>query len=106
MPDRSIRLAPLYDLVSTVYYEELTDMMAMKIGKQSKSALIHPNDVDQFAADAGLGAALTRARIPALADRLLEEIRSIDKPSPVSEDVAKLIEERCKTYRSRFIKAE
>jgi len=34
MPDRSIRLAPLYDLVSTVYYEELTDKMAMKIGKQ------------------------------------------------------------------------
>lgn len=104
MPDRSIRLAPLYDLVSTVYYEELTDKMAMKIGKQPKSALIHPNDVDQFAADAGLGAALARARIPALADRLLEEIRGIDKLNPVSEDVAKLIEERCKTYRSRFTK--
>ena len=104
MPDRSIRLAPLYDLVSTVYYEELTDKMAMKIGKQPESALIRPEDVDQFAADAGLGAALARARIPALANRLLEEIRGIDKPNPVSEDVAKLIEERCKTYRSRFAK--
>ena len=102
MPDRSIRLAPLYDLVSTVYYEELTNKMAMKIGKQPESALIRPKDVDQFAADAGLGAALARARIPALANRLLEEIRGIDKPNPVSEDVAKLIEERCKTYRSRF----
>lgn len=104
MPDRSIRLAPLYDLVSTVYYEELTNKMAMKIGKQPESALIRPEDVDQFAADAGLGAALARARIPALANRLLEEIRGIDKPNPVSEDVAKLIEERCKTYRSRFAK--
>ncbi|MDH4054542.1 MAG: type II toxin-antitoxin system HipA family toxin [Gammaproteobacteria bacterium] len=102
MPDRSVRLAPLYDLVSTVYYEELTNKMAMKIGKQPESALIRPEDVDQFAADAGLGAALARARIPALANRLLEEIRGIDKPNPVSEDVAKLIEERCKTYRSRF----
>ncbi len=104
MPDRSIRLAPLYDLVSTVYYEELTDKMAMKIGKQPRSALIHPKDIDQFAADASLGAALARARIPALVDRLLEEIPGIDKPNPVSEDVAKLIEERCKTYRSRFTK--
>ena len=102
MPDRSVRLAPLYDLVSTVYYEELTNKMAMKIGKHPESALIRPEDVDQFAADAGLGAALARARIPALANRLLEEIRGIDKPNPVSEDVAKLIEERCKTYRSRF----
>ena len=102
MPDRSVRLAPLYDLVSTVYYEELTNKMAMKIGKQPESALIRPEDVDQLAADAGLGAALARARIPALANRLLEEIRGIDKPNPVSEDVAKLIEERCKTYRSRF----
>lgn len=102
MPNRSVRLAPLYDLVSTVYYEELTNKMAMKIGKQPESALIRPEDVDQFAADAGLGAALARARIPALANRLLEEIRGIDKPNPVSEDVAKLIEERCKTYRSRF----
>jgi len=102
MPDRSIRLAPLYDLVSTVFYSELTDKMAMKIGKQPKSALIHPKDVEHFAADARLGAALTRARIPALADRLLEEISGIDKPNPVSEAVAKLIEERCKNYRSRF----
>ncbi len=104
MSDRSIRLAPLYDLVSTVYYEELTDKMAMKIGKQPRSALIHPKDVDQFAADAGLGAALARARIPLMAGRLLEQIRSIDKPNPVSEDVAKLIAERCNTYRSRFTK--
>ena len=101
-PDQSIRLAPLYDLVCTVYYEELTDKMAMKIGGQAKSALIHPGNFDRFAADAGLGAALTRARIPALADRLLEQIPGIDKPTPVSEAVAALITERCEDYRSRF----
>lgn len=102
MPDRSIRLAPLYDLVSTVFYTELTDRMAMKIGKQPKSALIYPKDVDRFAADAGLGAAQTRARFPALAGRLLDEISSIDKPHSISESVASLIVERCKDYESRF----
>jgi hypothetical protein len=76
--------------------------MAMKIGKQPKSALIYPKEVNQFAADAGLGAALARARIPVLADRLLKEIPGIDKPHPISESVATLITERCKDYESRF----
>lgn len=104
MPDRSVRLAPLYDLVCTVYYEELTDKMAMKIGGEAQSALIYPESVDLFAAGAGLAAGQTRARIPALAARLLEEIPGIDKPSPVSEAVATLIMERCKDYQSRFSK--
>ena len=104
LPDRSIRLAPLYDLVSTVFYPELTDRMAMKIGKQPKSALIHPKDIDRFAADAGLGVAQTRARIPALAGRLLDEIPGIQKPHRISESVASLITERCKDYTSRFRK--
>jgi serine/threonine-protein kinase HipA len=69
MPGQSVHLAPLYDLVSTVFYPELTDRMAMKIGKQPKSALLYPKDIDRFAADAGLGAAQTRARIPTLARR-------------------------------------
>ena len=102
MPDRSIRLAPLYDLVSTVFYPELIDRMAMKIGKQPKSSLIYPKDFDRFAADAGLGVAAARARIPALADRLLEEIPGIDTPHPISESVASLISERCKDYQTRF----
>jgi len=102
MPDRSVRLAPLYDLVSTVFYPELTDRMAMKIGKQPKSALVYPKDIDRFAADAGLGAAQTRARIPTLASRLLEEIPGIESPHPVSESVASLITERCKDYEFRF----
>jgi len=102
LPDRSIRLAPLYDLVSTVFYPELTDRMAMKIGKQPKSALLHPKDVDRFASDAGLGKALARARIPALAGRLLQQIPRIDKPHPISGSVASLIAERCKDFESRF----
>jgi serine/threonine-protein kinase HipA len=102
MPDRSVRLAPLYDLVSTVFYPELTDRMAMKIGKQPKSALVYPKDIDRFAADAGLGTAQTRARIPTLASRLLEKIPGIERPHPVSESVASLITERCNDYEFRL----
>ena len=104
MPDRSIRFAPLYDLVCTVYYPRLTDKMAMKIGEAAKSALVYPRDIDRFAEQTGLGAAQTRARIPAVADRLLEEIPGITRTGPVSEALAKLIEERCRDFRSRFSK--
>ena len=103
-PDRSIRLAPLYDLVCTVHYQELTDKMAMKIGGAAKSALIYPGNIERFAAEAGLAVAQTRARIPALAGRLLEEIPGIEKPNPISEAVAALIAARCEDYRSRFSK--
>ncbi len=102
MPDRSIRLAPLYDLVCTVYYAELTDKMAMKIGGEAKSALIYPRQIERFAADAGLAAAQTRARVSVLIERLLEEIPSIKKPNPISEGVAALITGRCHDYRSHF----
>jgi serine/threonine-protein kinase HipA len=104
MPDRSVRLAPLYDLVCTVYYPELTDKMAMKIGGEARSALTYPRQIERFAADAGLAAAQTRARVSAPADRLLEEIPGIEKPNAVSEDVAALITERCNDGRSRFSK--
>ena len=103
-PDRSIRLAPLYDLVCTVHYQELTDKMAMKIGGAAKSALIYPGNIERFAVEAGLAVAQTRARIPALAGRLLEEIPGIEKPNPISEAVAALIAARCEDYGSRFSK--
>jgi serine/threonine-protein kinase HipA len=103
-PDGTVRLAPLYDLVCTVYYEELTDKMAMRIGGEAKSALIFPAHVEKFAKAAGLGVARTLARIPALAEKLLEKIPGVEKPDKVSEAVAALTTERCESYHGRFRK--
>ena len=104
MPDQTVRLAPLYDLVSTVYYEELTDKMAMKLGGEAKSALSSPKNIEKFAADTGLGAAQTRARVPAIAKEILHRLPGIGKPDPVSEAIAELISARCKDFVSRFSK--
>jgi serine/threonine-protein kinase HipA len=103
-PDGTVRLAPLYDLVCTVYYEELTDKMAMRIGGEAKSALIFPAHVEKFAKAAGLGVARTLARIPAFAEKLLEKIPGVEKPDKVSEAVAALTTERCESYHGRFRK--
>jgi serine/threonine-protein kinase HipA len=100
----SIRLAPLYDLVSTIYYPELVDTMAMKIGTEAKSELILPEHVARFAKETGLGGAQTLARAASLAERLLDEIPGVEKPDEVSEAVAALIVKRSESFRSRFRK--
>lgn len=103
-PDRSVGLAPLYDLVSTVYYKELTPKMAMKLGGEAKSDLIFPKHLEKFAKDAGLGVAQTLTRVTALAEKLLETIPAVEKPGRVSEEVAALVTERCESYHARFRK--
>ena len=102
LPDRTIRLAPLYDLVSTVFYEELTDRMAMKIGGEAKSELVFRDNIRQFARDAGLGTAQVLRRLPMLAESALQAIPGVEKSARVSEAVARLIAERCERFRERF----
>lgn len=104
LPDGTTRLAPLYDLVSTVYYPELSDKMAMKIGGEGKSDLVFPNEVERFAKDAGLGAAATLTRVTTLTTSVLEVIPKVDKPNETSEEVAALISKRCESILSRFKK--
>lgn len=103
-PNGAIRLAPLYDLVATVYYEELTDEMAMKIGGEAKSELIFPGHVAKFARDAGLGVAQTLARVSGLAETVLDAIPGVEKPGRISEEVAALIAERGESFLSRIRK--
>jgi serine/threonine-protein kinase HipA len=57
-PGSGIRLAPLYDLVSTAVYPDLTDQMAMSVG-----GIDDPNQIDlrawsRLADEAGLGTAI------------------------------------------------
>lgn len=104
LPGGEVRLAPLYDLVCTVFYPELTDKMAMKIGGEAKSALIMPRHVETFATAAGLGAVQTRARVASLTEKVLDKIAFVPKPEAISEAVAALIAERCEKFLRIFRK--
>ena len=105
LPDRSMRLAPLYDLVCTVFYPELTKKMAMKIGGEGKSNLVLPKHVARFAKNAGLAVPLTLARVAALAKAISAAIPNIEKPHEISEQVVALIAERAESFVHRFKKA-
>jgi serine/threonine-protein kinase HipA len=104
MSDSSVRLAPLYDLVSTVFYPELSNKMAMKIGGEARSERIFPSHFEKFARDAGMAGPATLVRVSTLAAAIREAIPKVDKPGEISERIAALIAERCEMIISRFRK--
>jgi serine/threonine-protein kinase HipA len=89
-----IRLAPLYDIVSTVYYPELSHDMAMKIGGEYSSEKVTARNFEQLAEEAGLGKPLVRARVPEMAERVIAALGKIEITHPDAEKVAALIRQR------------
>lgn len=68
------RLAPLYDLLSTVAYPELSNRFAMKIGRRGTLAEMNATAWATFATDAELGLPLVRRRIGELSAAAVEEL--------------------------------
>jgi serine/threonine-protein kinase HipA len=66
----ALRLAPLYDLLATVAYPELSPRLAMKIGGRQSLAELDAKGWASFARDAGLGLPLVRRRVAEIADRV------------------------------------
>ena len=100
--NREIRLAPLYDVVSTYYYPELTRDMAMKIGGEYSSDKVSKANFEQLAEDAGLAKPLVRSRVPELAEAVLSNLDKTAINHPVADALDGQIRERCETMRSRF----
>lgn len=101
-PNQEIRLAPLYDAVSTAYYPELSGEMAMKIGDEYESERVTPRDFEKLAEQAGLAKPLVRRRVPELAQTVLNAVSSVAIPNEVAHQVAALIRKRCKMALTRF----
>jgi len=68
--DHSPGFAPLYDLLCTVAYPELSAGFAMRIAKRATLAEFKSDTWDRFAEDVGVGAPYTRRRVRALAEAM------------------------------------
>ena len=101
-PDKEIRLAPLYDAISTIYYPELNSDMAMRIGREYSSDKVTPKDFEQLARDAGLAKPLVRRRVPELATVAIETLEKMNITDKVSDQVAGLIRKRSVHAREIF----
>jgi serine/threonine-protein kinase HipA len=77
------RLAPLYDLLATVAYPELSPSFAMRIGNRATLAELDAAAWAVFAADAGLGLPLVRRRVAEISKGVLE------KATAVAEELAR-----------------
>lgn len=65
------RLAPLYDLLATVAYPELSPKFAMRIGKRATLAEMDAKGWTAFAADAGVGLPLVRRRVGEMSESVI-----------------------------------
>ena len=94
--------APLYDLVITVYYPELSKKMAMKIGGETESLKVSAEPFERLAIDAGLTVPMVKKRVPELAEQVLANLNKVKIPHPVANELAELIEQRCKIFIAKF----
>jgi len=102
--NQEIRLAPLYDVVSTIYYPELSKDMAMKIGGEYSSDKVTPKDFEQLAEEAGLAKPIVKNRVPELAETVIANFDKAGIEHPVAQAVAAVIRKRCETVRNEFKK--
>jgi serine/threonine-protein kinase HipA len=103
-------LAPLYDVLSTAVYPNLTPKMAMKIGGKYKFSEVQARHWEQFLEAVGLNKAQARKRILALAKSMPTSARKLQSdPSRgfgghgVVEQIVTLIEQRSALTLKRLV---
>lgn len=110
-PDKSgssgkIRLAPLYDLICTAVYSNLSKKMAMKIGKAYELSDVDPRQFEKLADDIGFTKPLVKRKVIDHAKKLLQLIDKVEMTHPVTNEVQKFISNHCSSVLERFTNDE
>lgn len=100
--EQSTQLAPLYDLVSTVYYPELSKKMAMKLGGEAESTKITTQHLERFAQDAGLATPMVKKRAFELSQKLLNVIDTVEAGFAEMDMLAEVIRNRSRLLTLKF----
>lgn len=110
--DEGPRLAPLYDLLATVAWPDLSPRFAMKIGKRATLAELDAKGWSAFAADAGLGLPLIRRRVVeigeaaiARASEVAQVLAGYGLDEEALSNLARIIAERAERSAMIFRKA-
>ncbi|HYF69074.1 MAG TPA: type II toxin-antitoxin system HipA family toxin [Ohtaekwangia sp.] len=110
-PDNSasfgkVRLAPLYDLICTPVYSNLSKKMAMKIGKAYELSDVDPRQFEKLADDIGFTKSLVKRKVIDHAKKLLQLIDKVQITHPVTDEIRKFINDHCSTVLDRFTNDE
>jgi len=101
-PAAGVRLAPLYDVVSTAVYDGLTPRMAMAIGGEEDPSQVDLRSWERLGADSGLGGGLPRfvqrwaSEILAATEATLRDAEQEGWSHPVLETIADVARERAR----------
>jgi serine/threonine-protein kinase HipA len=100
------QLAPLYDLISTRVYPDLSKKLAMKFGEEYRPSYIRGRHLERLAQDFGMAVPAARDRAAQLADRVTaatakaqHELLAPWKDSPVIDRVVGIVENNAKTIQ-------
>jgi serine/threonine-protein kinase HipA len=104
-------LAPLYDVLCTDVYPNLTPKMAMKIGSKYKFNEVQVKQWENFAEEAGLSKAQTKKRIITIANEMTRVASNVKKSQyfvnePLIQKIVNLIEKRAKVTVQRLVGEE
>jgi len=101
-------LAPLYDLLCTAVYDQLSPKMAMKLGSKYEFTEVQARHWDQFAQAAGLSKAQTKKRVLRIAQDLPNAARQLQTLSlfsnqPIVAKIVALIDKRSALTTRRLL---
>lgn len=83
--DDALEMAPLYDLLATVAYPDLSPKLAMKIAGRATLDALKVTDWARFADESGVSQAFVKHRAKALADRVLQATAQVEAGFDLSE---------------------
>lgn len=98
--EAGIRLAPLYDVVSTAAYDDVTDLLAMAIGGENDPAQVNLTAWNRLAVESSLGRQLVEfvkgwtREVVAAAEGLRDQERGDGRRQPVIEKIVDICRAR------------
>ena len=98
----TVQLSPFYDLLSTVYYPELSDTMAMKICGEYTPKNVYPRHFEKLAEDAGLSRPMVLKRVPLIADKILTALTEVEREMPEASKLIEFIGSYIRIKRAHF----
>lgn len=97
-----IRLAPLYDLICTPVYSNLSKKMAMKIGDAYEIAEVDPRQFEKLAGQIGFAKSLVKQRVIDRAKKVLECLGEIDVKHAIANEIRNFVGGHCEAVLKRF----
>jgi|JI10StandDraft_1071094.scaffolds.fasta_scaffold05556_21 serine/threonine-protein kinase HipA len=97
-----IRLAPLYDLICTPVYPNLSKKMAMKIGDAYALDDVNPRQFEKLAEQIGFAKPLVKRRVIDQAKKVKEYLPVVDVTHPVADEIRKFVADHCEVVLKRF----